>query len=280
MKTKNEDNTPEDEGSKPPKKRRGAPPPTGMANRKHSGTVCTATRRDGSQCTNFAIKGATVCRMHGGSAPQVRRAAQVRLLMQADNLMGALLKIALNEKLPVQHRLVAIRDGLDRANLAGTQNIEVTVEKGKTFEDFVGDAIIDVAEDDDDNPNVWDADVIADDDEPLVPRDPEVQNRYDRAVFAEVERGQPLPTPKRALSQVERSRMEAEERAMLGGVAPTDDDPDDRPARRMSREELLLAKDAGYNFSSRGEARRAAVTDDEHSGRRHTRIRNGGMGGR
>lgn len=68
---------------------------------------------------------------------------------------------------------------------------------------------------------------------------------------------------------------------MLGGAAPTnDDDPDDRPAHRMSREELLLAKDAGYNFSSRGAANRATVEDDERHGRRRTRLRDGGMGGR
>lgn len=276
------DNDDKFDESKKPKKRRGAPPPTGLANRKHSGTVCTATRRDGSQCTNFAIKGATVCRMHGGSAPQVRRAAQVRLLMQADNLMGALLKIALNEKLPVQHRLVAIRDGLDRANLAGTQNVEVTVEKGKSFEDYVGDALVDVEEDDDDDdPNVWDADVIEDDDAPLVPRDPNAAyqgNRHDRAVFAEVERAHSRD-PKHALSQVERARMEAEERVLLGGAASTDG-PDHRPAQQMSREELLLAKDAGYNFSSRGAAGRDATEDDERRGVRRTRIRDGGMGGR
>lgn len=40
---------------------------------------CTATARTGRRCRNRAILGATVCRMHGGSAPQVRRAAEERL---------------------------------------------------------------------------------------------------------------------------------------------------------------------------------------------------------
>lgn len=279
MRTKNEDSMPEEEGSKKPKRQRyGGPPPKGLEARKASGNVCTARRTNGQPCSNFAITGANVCRTHGGAAPQVRAKAQVRILMASDLAASKLIEMMSSPKVADNIKLAAARDLLDRANLGGTQNIEVGVTK-RTFEDWVGDALTDVAEDDDDDPNVWDADVIVDDDEPLVPRDPEVQNRYDRAVFAEVERGQPLPTPKRALSQVERFRMEAEERAMLGGVAPTDD-ANDRPAHRMSREELLLAKDAGYNFSSRGQARRAAVEDDERHGRRRTRIRDGGMGGR
>lgn len=36
---------------------------------------CSAHRRDGEQCGAKAIKGGTVCRVHGGSAPQVRRNA-------------------------------------------------------------------------------------------------------------------------------------------------------------------------------------------------------------
>lgn len=37
---------------------------------------CTARRRDGQQCGAKAVLGATVCRVHGGSAPQVRRNAE------------------------------------------------------------------------------------------------------------------------------------------------------------------------------------------------------------
>jgi hypothetical protein len=39
---------------------------------------CAAKRRNGQQCGAYAVKGATVCRMHGGSAPQVRAAAMNR----------------------------------------------------------------------------------------------------------------------------------------------------------------------------------------------------------
>src|ERR1700744_1118683 len=37
---------------------------------------CEAHRRDGARCSAPAIQGGTVCRVHGGSAPQVKRAAR------------------------------------------------------------------------------------------------------------------------------------------------------------------------------------------------------------
>lgn len=40
---------------------------------------CKAHRRDGQQCGNAPIKGATVCRMHGGSVPAVKAAAARRV---------------------------------------------------------------------------------------------------------------------------------------------------------------------------------------------------------
>lgn len=40
---------------------------------------CRATRRDGTPCGAYAIRGGTVCRMHGGAAPQVKAAAARRL---------------------------------------------------------------------------------------------------------------------------------------------------------------------------------------------------------
>lgn len=39
---------------------------------------CKATKHSGERCGNPAIKGARVCRMHGGSAPAVRRNAAIR----------------------------------------------------------------------------------------------------------------------------------------------------------------------------------------------------------
>jgi hypothetical protein len=41
---------------------------------------CNGHRRDGEQCKAPTVPGAFVCRRHGGSAPQVQRAARERLL--------------------------------------------------------------------------------------------------------------------------------------------------------------------------------------------------------
>ena len=44
---------------------------------------CKARKRDGTQCRAWPIKGAEVCRVHGGRAPQVKAAAARRLAAQA-----------------------------------------------------------------------------------------------------------------------------------------------------------------------------------------------------
>jgi hypothetical protein len=44
--------------------------------------VCTAHTSAGNPCKKPAIKGGTVCATHGGSSPQVRRAADARLRRQ------------------------------------------------------------------------------------------------------------------------------------------------------------------------------------------------------
>ncbi|MDT0276712.1 HGGxSTG domain-containing protein [Blastococcus goldschmidtiae] len=49
--------------------------PVGTAPMDHM-PLCGATRRDGGLCRQPRMKGATRCRIHGGSTPQVRRKAQ------------------------------------------------------------------------------------------------------------------------------------------------------------------------------------------------------------
>jgi len=204
--------------------------------------------------------------MHGGSAPQVRRAAQVRLLMQADTLMAALLKIALDPKLPVQHRLVAIRDGLDRANLSGTQSVELTVEKGRSFEDVTADVVMDLVMDDND---IVDAEVIEEDDNtPLVPRalddNQPMQNRHDRAAFVEVERGR-LDEIRRmrsgGMSEAERVRRESE--AFDKTATPND---------TRGRAAYLAALDGGATHADAERAAKAAVEGADDSPKRRSRV--------
>lgn len=51
---------------------------------------CKAKTRSGKQCRNAPIDGGTVCRMHGGSAPQVKRRAALRLLELVDPAVATL----------------------------------------------------------------------------------------------------------------------------------------------------------------------------------------------
>lgn len=241
--------------------------------RMDSGTVCTARRRNGTQCLNYAVKGANVCRMHGGSAPQVRRAAQVRLLMQADNLMAALLKIALDDKQPVAARLVAIRDGLDRANLSGTQSVELTVEKGRSFEDVTADVIadLDMSDVEDYDAEVIEAEVIEDDRSPLVPRDPDKvfdSNRHDRAVFAEVERGRAEERRRMqrgGMSDAERKRRESAVLAEANRASRTTMDP------TIARAAYTAALDNGATVAEAEAAGQAAAERTTNPGKRRAR---------
>ncbi len=72
---------------------------------------CSATRRDGTPCQAPAVKGATVCRMHGGSAPQVRAAARRRV--DDDAAATALAALIPDEPPPVRDPMGAL------AQLAG-----------------------------------------------------------------------------------------------------------------------------------------------------------------
>lgn len=69
---------------------------------------CTAHRtRDGQPCEAWAVHGATVCRAHGGAAPQVRAAATERLAVEAAHRLALPVKTTGSE---------ALQDGLDRFN--------------------------------------------------------------------------------------------------------------------------------------------------------------------
>ncbi len=98
---------------------------------------CIAFKTDGSRrCNKAAIKGATVCRNHGGSTPQVQARAQRRLLEAADPVAAKLVAKALGlddgvcsacgrgftEDNVLLRAQTAV---LDRAGLGPTSKIEV-----------------------------------------------------------------------------------------------------------------------------------------------------------
>lgn len=85
---------------------------------------CTAHRQDGHPCKAQSIRGGTVCRVHGGAAPQVRQAANLRLLQALDPAAGELVRIALNGKTE-RDRITAIKELFERAGFGEPKRLEI-----------------------------------------------------------------------------------------------------------------------------------------------------------
>jgi hypothetical protein len=94
---------------------------------------CVAHRKNGDQCKNAAIKGATVCRYHGGAAKHVKRAARARLDNAADLMAKQLLGIALTADSEAV-MLAAVRDALDRAGLKAPSEVVLSQGEPKPYE--------------------------------------------------------------------------------------------------------------------------------------------------
>jgi hypothetical protein len=102
----------------------------GTDNHTEAGTAamsrCTATtKRTGERCKNSAILGGTVCRYHGGGAPQVKRKAEERLLDARDDALSAL-----------AHRLRRQVDALD-SDLIDTRDLLASVKELSTLAELL-----------------------------------------------------------------------------------------------------------------------------------------------
>lgn len=83
---------------------------------------CKAHRKSGIQCKNQGIPGGTVCRYHGGAAPQVQRVAQERLAALVEPSITRLGKLVRRSSDAVG--LGAVKDVLDRAGYKATERVE------------------------------------------------------------------------------------------------------------------------------------------------------------
>lgn len=81
----------------------------------------------GQRCRHYRIRGGVVCLKHGGNLPNVKKAAQTRLLMAANPAIERLIHIATTKNnVKDTDRIRAICEILDRAGIVGKS--EVTVE--------------------------------------------------------------------------------------------------------------------------------------------------------
>jgi hypothetical protein len=96
---------------------------------------CTAhSVHTGKPCKMYRVPGATVCKMHGGAAPQVKRKARQRLEMATDRLARQLLGMTSDPNVADPVKLAAIRDALDRGGIQAKTAVSVEVGVPKAFE--------------------------------------------------------------------------------------------------------------------------------------------------
>jgi hypothetical protein len=88
---------------------------------------CVARKKDGTPCKRSPIKGANVCRAHGGAAPQVQRKAQERIAHASDVAVMKLLALMQDPDVPKAVQAAVARDLLDRANVTGKTTVEIEV---------------------------------------------------------------------------------------------------------------------------------------------------------
>lgn len=79
---------------------------------------CRATSKaSGKPCGRTAEPGATVCRYHGGAAPQVKRKAALRLLELVDPAVATLARVMASPAAKDSDKIRAAENVLDRAGV-------------------------------------------------------------------------------------------------------------------------------------------------------------------
>lgn len=105
---------------------------------------CAArSKQSGERCKKSPMPGSNVCRVHGGSAPQVKAAAKRRLEEASERMAQRLLGLAENDlkdgtKVGAYVQLGAVTAALDRAGIVEQKQINVEVT-AKPYENLLGD---------------------------------------------------------------------------------------------------------------------------------------------
>jgi hypothetical protein len=79
--------------------------------------------QSGKRCKRAAIAGATVCATHGGSAPQVRKAAALRVIALVDPALANLASDLKSKNPTIRQK--ATFDVLDRAGLKAVDKLQL-----------------------------------------------------------------------------------------------------------------------------------------------------------
>ena len=96
---------------------------------------CKGHLKNGEQCHKPAIRGSTVCRTHGGAAPQVIAAARARLANAADSMASNLVGLARTAESEAV-RVRATEGVLDRVGIGRTTEVEIGPAKPKPYEEI------------------------------------------------------------------------------------------------------------------------------------------------
>lgn len=89
---------------------------------------CSARTKSGPQCRRSAILGGTVCKVHGGGAPQVKRKAALRLLELIDPAVATLAREMVNAPNSADRQRAA-NSILDRAGVSRREAPESELAK-------------------------------------------------------------------------------------------------------------------------------------------------------
>lgn len=127
---------------------------------------CTATKKDGTQCKKWSVRGSNVCIKHGAHLPQVRKAAEARVAEARTRMMGVtpdMFEILLDLTKPGVSegvRLKAATEIMDRAGLKPGMELNVTVENVSSPLDDISKQLTELASHFTDLGEVQDAEVI------------------------------------------------------------------------------------------------------------------------
>lgn len=106
---------------------------------------CEGHYKSGPRCRREAVPGATVCRHHGGAAPQVRQVAAARIGNAADEMVKRLHAMLDDPAVEPRDKIKIAQDMLDRAGLNATEKLIVGVGEIDPVEALFRDLLADPA---------------------------------------------------------------------------------------------------------------------------------------